>query len=88
MHADAREQSVCFSIFSEYNTCPTTRIRASQKSDFCLVSQEGMSSLMFAVKRGASTEVVRLLLDNKADATAANRVTHFCIHFAHSCKLV
>jgi hypothetical protein len=33
---------------------------------------------MFAAENGASTEVVRLLLDNKADATAANWVTPFC----------
>jgi hypothetical protein len=39
---------------------------------------------MMAVKGGASTEVVRLLLDNKADATAADGVTRFCIALAHS----
>jgi hypothetical protein len=30
---------------------------------------------MFALENGASTEVVRLLLDNKADASSADEVT-------------
>jgi ankyrin repeat protein len=33
---------------------------------------------MFALECGASSEVVRLLLDNKADASTADWVTHFC----------
>jgi hypothetical protein len=33
---------------------------------------------MFALECEASTEVVHLFLDNKADASAADTVTHFC----------
>jgi hypothetical protein len=32
---------------------------------------------MFAAENGASTEVVHLFLDNKADVSAADKVRHF-----------
>jgi hypothetical protein len=42
---------------------------------------------MYAVEGRASPEVVKLLLENKADATAFDEVPGFCI-VAHFWKLI
>jgi hypothetical protein len=42
---------------------------------------------MFALQGKASPEVVKLLMDHKADATATDEVPDFCIALAHFCRL-
>jgi hypothetical protein len=43
---------------------------------------------MCAVQGEGSTEMVKLLLGKDANATATDKVPHFCIVLAHFCKLI